>query len=128
MRGEEAVMIRAFPSRFLVVFLLGVALTVAVYAYGGFFPAIIPAVLFGCLTLFCFTVAVFIGIPVEFVTLLPHQELILFRRIDPNLSLVKTARGDEIRLVRGIPFHLAEGETFIPRCNGTVVIVKQVGD
>ncbi|OGD39092.1 hypothetical protein A2907_01210 [Candidatus Azambacteria bacterium RIFCSPLOWO2_01_FULL_37_9] len=67
------------------------------------------------------------GAPIEMARIKPLYEVQLEKRIDQSLSLVKTIdniRKDDKRVVKDIPIEVREGDVFMIKRDGSVVIIK----
>lgn len=68
------------------------------------------------------------GIPLKASEIKPFYEIQLEKRINQSLSLVKTANGndgdDDRRVVKDIPIRVREGDVFMIKKDGSVVILK----
>lgn len=64
------------------------------------------------------------GIPVKMNDINRLFKIQLEKKIDQSLSLVKTANGDDRRVVKDIPAEVREGDVFMIMRDGSVVILK----
>lgn len=66
-----------------------------------------------------------VGTPANASDIAPFQELRIVKRIDRSLSVVKSVDGKDERIVEGIPEHVLEGDVFIVKRDGTVIVSKR---
>lgn len=64
------------------------------------------------------------GVPIKVGDIKHFHELRLEKRLNPSLSLVRENHGDDRRVVKDIPAHVREGDVFMTKEDGSVVIIK----
>lgn len=64
------------------------------------------------------------GIPLKISWIRLSHEIQLEKRIDQSLSLVKMVGGNDKRVVKGIPIEIREGDVFMIKKDGSIVVLK----